>query len=53
MRIYNKEHVPCKPYVMVPSFVSKKDNIANSVIAYLKDYKPLLTGQKNYIPKSI
>lgn len=28
MRVYNKEHVPCKPYVMVPSFNSKKDGIA-------------------------
>ncbi len=35
MRIYNKEHVPCKPYVMVPTFSSKKDNIANTLIAYL------------------
>lgn len=35
MRIYNKEFVPCKPYVMVPTFTSKKDNIANCVVAYL------------------
>lgn len=53
MRIYNKEFVPCKPYVMVPTFTSKKDNIANCVVAYLKDYKPLLNGEKQLMPKSL
>lgn len=51
MRIYNKDYFPCKPNVLVPTFVSKKDYFANNLIAYLKDYKPLLTGQ--FIPKSI
>ncbi|EAS06157.2 hypothetical protein TTHERM_00670810 (macronuclear) [Tetrahymena thermophila SB210] len=53
MRIYNKEHIPCEPKILVPSFQSKKDNIANTVLAYLKDYKPLLSGNKQNIPKSI
>jgi hypothetical protein len=35
MRVYNKEHLPGKPYVLVPSFQLKKDNIANTVIAYM------------------
>lgn len=35
MRIFNKEYFPCKPNVLVPTFISKKDNIANNIIAYL------------------
>ncbi|EGR34008.1 hypothetical protein IMG5_027310 [Ichthyophthirius multifiliis] len=53
MRIYNREFVPCKPYVLVPSFLQKIDTITNNVLAYLKDYRPLLQGNKNNIPKSI
>lgn len=53
MRVYNKEHVPCQPAILVPSFQSKKDNIANTVLAYLKDYRPLLSGNKDNIPKCI
>jgi hypothetical protein len=46
MRVYNREHIPCKPDVLVPSFSTKKDNIAKNVIAYFKDYKPLLEGDR-------
>ena len=35
MRIYNKEHIPIKPDVLVPTFQLRKDVIANNILAYM------------------
>ena len=53
MRIYNHEHLPIKPDVLVPTFQTKKDNIASNVVAYMKNYRPLINGQKDNLPKNI
>ena len=38
MKIFNKEHKPSKIEVLVPTFNNRKDNIANTVVAYLVNY---------------
>ena len=47
MRIFNHEHIPCKPDVLVPTFTSKKDNIANSVVAYMVLFLKIKIIKKN------
>ena len=51
MKIYNREHKTSNINILVPTFNNKKDVVATNIYAYLKDYKPLITQNKKYVPK--
>lgn len=53
MRVYNREHIPIKADILVPSFSTKKDNLVRNVIVYFKDYRTLLEGNRKSLPKAI
>lgn len=54
MRILNHENTPCVPSITIPNFPLKKDAISTNILAYLKEYSPLVNNEKQILlPKSV
>eukprot|EP00825_Cyclidium_porcatum_P045301 TRINITY_DN6853_c0_g2_i1.p1 TRINITY_DN6853_c0_g2~~TRINITY_DN6853_c0_g2_i1.p1 ORF type:complete len:318 (+),score=77.89 TRINITY_DN6853_c0_g2_i1:352-1305(+) len=53
MRVYNHEHIPSKPQVLIPTFSTRRDKLSQNVLAYMQDYRPLIEGRKELLPKQI